>query len=174
MKPVITETAITAGTCQIFEKINHNRNKNFYLQLTVTITINSLQKRVIASNKKPCKKQSVFKVAILRMLKFALSAEYARKNDVKSLPVTHVMVERSFSSPRCCSKNNCAIEYPLLLRSMLFYDVARCLQIATIHFKLSRIFNVFRPLSIIYYLLSELDLKKFIWIKIKDNFYILI
>ena len=32
------------------------------------------------------------------MLKFAQSAEYAQKNTVKSLPVTHVMVERSFSS----------------------------------------------------------------------------
>ena len=60
--------------------------------LTVTININSLQKRVITGNKKPCKKQSVFKVAILRMLKFA------QKNTVKSLPVTHVMVERFFSS----------------------------------------------------------------------------
>ena len=62
------------------------------------MTINSLQKRVITGNKKPCKKQSVFKVAILRMLKFARSAEYAQKNTVKSLPVTHEMVERSFSS----------------------------------------------------------------------------
>ena len=43
-------------------------------------------------------KQSVFKVAILRMLKFAQSAECAQKNTVKSLPVTHVMVELSFSS----------------------------------------------------------------------------
>ena len=33
------------------------------------------------------------KVAILRMLKFAQSAEYAQKNRVKSLRVTHVMVE---------------------------------------------------------------------------------
>ena len=32
------------------------------------------------------------------MLKFAQSAEYTQKNEVKSLPVTHVMVERSFSS----------------------------------------------------------------------------
>ena len=32
------------------------------------------------------------------MLKFAQSAEYAQKNEVKSLPVTHVMVERSFYS----------------------------------------------------------------------------
>ena len=81
---VITETAITARTYQIFGKFNHNRNQNFYLQLTVTITINSLQKRVIIGNKKPCKKkQSVFKVAILRMLKFAQSAEYAQKNEVK-------------------------------------------------------------------------------------------
>ena len=103
LKPVITKTAITAGSYQIFGKFKHNRSQNFYLQLTGTITINSLQKRVIAGNKKPCKKQSVFKVAILRMLKFAQSAEYAQKNDVKSLPVTHVMVERSFSSPRCCS-----------------------------------------------------------------------
>ena len=62
LKPVITETAITAGTYQIFEKFN--RNQKLYLQLTVTITINSLQKRVIAGNKKPCKKQRVFKVAI--------------------------------------------------------------------------------------------------------------
>ena len=38
------------------------------------------------------------KVAILRMLKFAQSAEYAQKNRVKSLRVTYVMVERSFSS----------------------------------------------------------------------------
>ena len=30
------------------------------------------------------------------MLKFAQSAEYAQKNGVKSLPVTHVIVERSF------------------------------------------------------------------------------
>ena len=30
------------------------------------------------------------------MLKFAQSAEYAQKNRAKSLPVTHVMVERSF------------------------------------------------------------------------------
>ena len=44
------------------------------------------------------KKQSVFKVAILRMLKFAQSAEYAQNNWVKSLPVIYVMVERSFSS----------------------------------------------------------------------------
>ena len=50
LKPVITESAITAGTYQIFGKFNHNRNQNFYLQLTVTITINSLQKRVIAGN----------------------------------------------------------------------------------------------------------------------------
>ena len=64
----------------------------------VTITINSLQKRVITGNKKPCKKQSVFKVAILRMLKLAQSAEYAQKNTVKNLPVTHVMVKRAFSS----------------------------------------------------------------------------
>ena len=103
LKLVTTETAITAGTYQIFVKFNHNRNQNFYLQLTVTITINSLQKRVITINKKPCKKQSVFKVAILCMLKFAQSAEYAQKNEVKSLPETRVMVERSFSSPRCCS-----------------------------------------------------------------------
>ena len=41
-KPVITETAIAAGTYQIFGNFNHNRNQNFYLQLTVTITINSL------------------------------------------------------------------------------------------------------------------------------------
>ena len=40
LKPVITETAITAGTYQIFGKFNHNRNQNFYPQLTVTITIN--------------------------------------------------------------------------------------------------------------------------------------
>ena len=68
LKPVVTETAITAGSYQIFGKFNHSRNQNFYLQLTViiTITINSFQKRVIAGNKKPCKKQSVFKVAILR------------------------------------------------------------------------------------------------------------
>ena len=72
LKPVIT-----AGTYQIFGKFNHNRNQNFYLQFTGTININSLQKRVIIGNKKPCKKQSVFKVAILRMLKFAQSAEYA-------------------------------------------------------------------------------------------------
>ena len=110
LKPVITETAITAGTCHIFGNFNHNRNQNFYLQLT--ITINSLQKRVIAGNKKPCKKQNVFKGAILRMLKFAQSAECAQKNEVKSLPVTHVMVKRSFSSPRYCSLNNCATEYP--------------------------------------------------------------
>ena len=103
LKPVITETAITTGTYQISGKFNHNRNQNFYLQLTVTITINSFQKRVIIGNKKPCKKQSVSKVSILRMLKFAQSAKYAQKNDVKSLPVTHVIVERSFSSPRCCS-----------------------------------------------------------------------
>ena len=45
LKPIIT-----AGTYQIFGKFNHNRNQNFYLQLTVTITINSLQKRVIAGN----------------------------------------------------------------------------------------------------------------------------
>ena len=32
------------------------------------------------------------------MLKFAQSAEYAQKNRVKSLPVPHVMVERSFFS----------------------------------------------------------------------------
>ena len=64
LKPVITETAITAGTYQIFEKFNRNCNQKLYLQLTVTITINSLQKRVIAGNKKPCKKQRVFKVAI--------------------------------------------------------------------------------------------------------------
>ena len=32
--------------------------------------------------------QSVFKVAMLRMLKFAQSAEYAQKNTDKSLPVT--------------------------------------------------------------------------------------
>ena len=32
---------------------NHNRNQKFYPQLTVTITINSLQKRVITGNKKP-------------------------------------------------------------------------------------------------------------------------
>ena len=38
------------------------------------------------------------KVSILRMLKFAQSAEYAQKNTVKSLLVTHVMVERPFSS----------------------------------------------------------------------------
>ena len=31
------------------------------------------------------------------MPKFAQSAEYAQKNRVKSLPVTHVMVEQSFS-----------------------------------------------------------------------------
>ena len=31
------------------------------------------------------------------MLKFAQFAEYAQKNTVKSLPVTHVLVERSFS-----------------------------------------------------------------------------
>ena len=43
LKPVITKTAITAGTY-------HNRNQNFDLQLSVTITINSLQKRVIAGN----------------------------------------------------------------------------------------------------------------------------
>ena len=86
LKPVITETAITAGTYQIFGKFNHNRNQNFYLQLTVTTPINSLQTRVITGNKKPCKKQSVFKVAILGMLKFAQSAEYAQKNWVKSLP----------------------------------------------------------------------------------------
>ena len=30
------------------------------------------------------------------MLKFAQSAEYEQKNWAKSLPVTHVMVERSF------------------------------------------------------------------------------
>ena len=35
------------------------------------------------------------------MLKFAQSAEYAQKNEVKSLPVTHVMVERSFSFLHC-------------------------------------------------------------------------
>ena len=97
LKLVITETAITAGTYQIFEKFNHNRNQHLYLQLIVIITINSLQKRVITINKKRCKKkQSVFKVAILRMLKFAQSAEYAQKNEVKSLPMTHMMVERSF------------------------------------------------------------------------------
>ena len=73
LKPVLTETAIAAGTYQIF-------GLNF-----------------------PCKKQSVFKVAILRMLKFAQAAEYGQKNEVKSHPVTHVMVERFFSSPRCCS-----------------------------------------------------------------------
>ena len=50
LKPVITETAITAGTYQIFGKFNHNRNQNFYPQLTVTITINSLRKRVINGN----------------------------------------------------------------------------------------------------------------------------
>ena len=50
LKPVITETAIIAGTYQIFGNFNHNRNQNIYLQLTVTITINSLQKRVIAGN----------------------------------------------------------------------------------------------------------------------------
>ena len=103
LKPVITEIARTAGTCQIFGKFNHNCNQNFYLQLTVTITINSLQKRVIAGTKKPCKKQSVFKMTILRMLKFAQSADYAQKNEIKSLSVTHVMVERSFFSPSCCS-----------------------------------------------------------------------
>ena len=42
LKPVTTETAIAAGTYQIFGNFNHNRNQNFYLQLTVTITINSL------------------------------------------------------------------------------------------------------------------------------------
>ena len=50
LKPIIIEAAITAGTYQIFGKFNHNRSQNFYLQLTVTITINSLQKRVIAGN----------------------------------------------------------------------------------------------------------------------------
>ena len=60
LKPVITETAITAGTYQIFGKFNHNRNYNFYLQFTVTITINSLQKRVIIGNKKQCKKTKCF------------------------------------------------------------------------------------------------------------------
>ena len=50
LKPVITETAIAAGTYQIFEKFNHNRNQNFYPQLNVTITKNSLQKRVIVGN----------------------------------------------------------------------------------------------------------------------------
>ena len=50
LKPVITETAITAEIYQIFGKFNHNRNQNFYLQWTATITINSLQKRVIAGN----------------------------------------------------------------------------------------------------------------------------
>ena len=60
LKPVITEAAITAGTYQIFGNFNHNRNQNFYPQLTVTITINSLQKRVIAGNKKPCKKTKCF------------------------------------------------------------------------------------------------------------------
>ena len=60
LKPVITETAITTRTYQIFGKFNHNRNQNFYPQFNVTITINSLQKRVIAGNyryEKPCKKQ---------------------------------------------------------------------------------------------------------------------
>ena len=43
------------------------------------------------------KNQSVFKVAVLRMPKFAQSAEYAQTR-VKSLSVTHAMVERSFFS----------------------------------------------------------------------------
>ena len=50
LKSVTTETAITAGTYQIFGKFNHSRNQNFYPQLTVTKTINSLQKRVITGN----------------------------------------------------------------------------------------------------------------------------
>ena len=52
LKPVITKTAITAGTYQIFGNFNHNRNQNFYPQLTVTITINSLQKRVTINHAK--------------------------------------------------------------------------------------------------------------------------
>ena len=52
LKPVITETVITAKTYKIFGKFNHNRNQNFYPQLnvTTTLTINSLQKRVITGN----------------------------------------------------------------------------------------------------------------------------
>ena len=41
---------------QIFGNFNHNRNQNFYPQLTGTITIHSLQKRMITGNKKLCKK----------------------------------------------------------------------------------------------------------------------
>ena len=43
----------------------------------------------MTANKKPGKK-IVFKLAILRMLKFAQFAEYAQKNRVKSLPVTQL------------------------------------------------------------------------------------
>ena len=85
LKPVLTETAITGNL------------SNFWGTLTITIKIRS-KNGLLSVTRNHAKKQNVFKVAILRMLKFAQSVEYAQKNRFESLPVTHVMVERSFSS----------------------------------------------------------------------------